>query len=390
MTQPISRRVAIHFPGFERMDVRAHYGRFKRAASGSGKVWGYSADVGPLSEDRAKPDFAVSSVLGNAQTSTSVYLCDHNALVEKLSDKPVPRRILAGFSSAALVILYGGATGYFRHAWRFGLFFLFPYLLMIAGLCAGLSVALLPHWLHLPALHYAWSVPIAWIAFRGLFVPFAERHFTLHLFADWQLAVSTARMDDPDLAGWLEQCCERLVTALNEPADEYVISSHSMGSTLAAHVLGMVLERDPAVVTGKRIVFLTLGGAILQAALLKPAETLRSRVGLIALAREVSFVEVHCLSDVIHFYKCPVVSLCGHPHLDQAERIYIRVRRLLDPAHYRRVRRDFLRVHRQYVLHGDTRGSFDFALSLTGPFPAHLTDDLSKRDFGMFETGSAE
>jgi len=104
----------------------------------------------------------------------------------------------------------------------------------------------------------------------------------------------------------------------------------------------------------------------------------------------VSFLEVQCLTDVIHFYKCDVVSLCGHHDAPQAGLVSIRVKHLLVPERYRRIKRDFLRVHRQYVLHGNMRGSFDFTLLTTGPFPADLTTDLSKRDFGRLLPASHE
>ncbi|WP_069060137.1 hypothetical protein [Sinorhizobium sp. RAC02] len=387
MTKTIERRVVVHFPGFEPMTASAHHGRFKRSAQFSSKVWDYSAIVSPLADEDVGPNFTVSSDVAGWNTSTTVHLCDHNGLLEKLTEKQILHRIVAGFFSAAQVVYYGAAAGYFRHAWRFGLFFVFPYLLMSLVLGACLFVAATPFWLDLRPWHYIWSVPLAWFGFQYVLFPLTERFLTLHLFADWQLAVSAARLDDPNLIKWLEQCAARLAKALDEPADEYVISSHSMGSTLAAHVLGMVLENNPAALVGKKVVFLTLGGAILQCALLRPAAKLRDRVGAIARVPEVSFVEVHCLTDVIHFYKCPVVSLCGHPDAPQAEQMYIRVKKLLEPERYKRIKRDFLRVHRQYVLHGDKRGTFDFSLLTVSPFPAHRTDDVSKRDFKALDEG---
>ncbi len=44
---------------------------------------------------------------------------------------------------------------------------------------------------------------------------------------------------------WVEACAISARQALDEPADEYVISSHSMGSSVAAHVIGLLLEREP-------------------------------------------------------------------------------------------------------------------------------------------------
>ncbi len=384
MIDLVRRRVVVHFPGFERMDAQAHHRRFKRSAERSAEIWGFSTDIDPLHEEQGAPHFTVVHETRNWRTTSVIYMCDHNALVEKFGRKSIFRRILAGFASFGYAVGQGALTAYFRHAWRFGLFFLFPFVLMTLVLGASLAVAALPSLLGFGPWHYFWSLPLAWVSGRGVFFPLSERFLTLHLFADWELAVSAARMNDPDLSCWLERHCDTMIEALNEPADEYVISSHSMGSTLAAHVFGMVLERKPDAVAGKRVVFVTLGGAILQCALLKTAGKLRQRVGAIAHASEVSFLEVQCLTDVIHFYRCAVVSLCGHHDAPQAELVSIRVKHLLHPERYRRIKRDFLRIHRQYVLHADMRGSFDFTLLTTGPFPAGLTTDYSKRDFGSF------
>jgi hypothetical protein len=109
---------------------------------------------------------------------------------------------------------------------------------------------------------------------------------------------------------------------------------------------------------------------------------LRQRVGAIARAPEVSWLEVQCLTDAIHFYKSRVVAVSGYPDAPQAELLFIRVKHLLSPEHYRKIRRDLLRVHRQYVLPADLRSPFDFTFQTTGPFPANQVSDFSKRDVG--------
>jgi hypothetical protein len=113
--------------------------------------------------------------------------------------------------------------GYFRHAWRFGLFFLFPFLLMtsLAAVCA--LTALLPALLSLEPLNYAWSLPCALALLKFVLPPVLTRFHTLHLFADWTLAVSIARLDNPEVNGWLESCRENAREALKEVAYEFVI-----------------------------------------------------------------------------------------------------------------------------------------------------------------------
>lgn len=381
MSECVNKRVVVHFPGFEPLDAQAHYGRFTRTVDHSARLWDFSAEAGAFHADEAASGFEVVCQGAGWRTSSRIHIFDHNVLVQDLGDRPLLRRLACGFLSAARVVSQGGLFGYFRHAWRFGLFFVFPFLLVAIAFAITLALAALPHWLGLSAWHFLWSLPLAGVFFRYVFLPFSGRYHTLHLFSDWELAVAVGRLTSPSLNRWLEESADRMMGALNEAADEYVITSHSMGSSLATHVLGMVLERNPQALSGKRVVFVTLGGAILQCALLQPAETMRRRIGAIARAPEVTFLEVHCLTDVIHFYKSRVVALAGHPDAPQAGLIFIRVRKLLSDARYRKIKRDFLRVHRQYVLHADRRGSFDFALMTTGPFPAHVPVDYVEHGF---------
>lgn len=134
-------------------------------------------------------------------------------------------------------------AGYFRHAWRFGLFFLFPFLLAALGAAVLLAAASLPLLAGLSAWNLLWTLPAAVLVFFKAFLPMAERFHTLHLFDDWRLAVSLARMDDAAANARRRDGPGRTGRA-PEDADEYVVASHSMGSSLAVHVIGMLLERN--------------------------------------------------------------------------------------------------------------------------------------------------
>ncbi|TCL73553.1 hypothetical protein [Rhizobium sp. BK251] len=372
----IAKRVVLHFPGFEPLDAKAHHARYARSAKQSAAVWGYFAATGDQQSGPA-PYFDVEATGADWHAQSRIYMLDHNDLLRLLVDKTLLRRLSDGFLSAWRVAISGGLVGYFRHAWRFGLFFLFPFLLMALGLLACGALAALPWLFGLPLLHLVWSLQLAFLLFKRAFLPFTERFHTLHLFADWELAVALARLDNNEICRWLEDCAQRARVALREEADEYVITSHSMGSSVAAHVIGMLLEREPELFAGKRVVFATLGCAILQCALLRPAAVLRSRVGLIARCRDVTWLDVHCLTDSIHFYKVPVVAATGHADAPQPRIIFIRMKHMLTAEHYRRIKTDFLRVHRQYVLGPDIRAPFDFTLLTAGPLPAAAFAEFS-------------
>ncbi|EJZ21754.1 hypothetical protein NE852_11235 [Rhizobium sp. Pop5] len=382
----IEKRVVLHFPGFEPLDGVAHRARYERSARQSASVWGYSVEAGAPDEGGDPLSFVVTTgaaatdetppeeETGSAgwQTKSRIHMVDHDVFVRRLRARGTLGQIMAGFRSCAQIMLEGGMRGYFRHAWRFGLFFLFPFLLTALAIVLTAQIAILPYALGFSPWHMLWSGLLALCFFVFAFLPFSERFHTLHLFADWEMAVALGRMDRTEFNDWLEDRATAVRKALAEEADEYVISSHSMGSSVAAHVIGILLEREPEIFMGKRVVFATLGSAILQCGLMSSATLLRARVGLIARCPEIFWLDVQCLTDSINFYKVPVVAVSGHADARPAEILLIRVKQMLTPEHYRKIRKDQLRVHRQYVLGPDLKASFDFTLMTSGPMPASV------------------
>jgi hypothetical protein len=366
----IEKRVVLHFPGFEPLDAAAHRARYGRSAKQSASVWDYSADVGELQEFGAAPYFDVRTNGDGWETNSRIHVLDHDGIVKMLNGRNLVVRLVMGFLAAMRVAFGGGLTRYFRHAWRFGLFFIFPFLLVLIGLLISSLIVQMPRHAGLPDWTLLLTVPAAIAFFVYVYLPQAERLHTVHLFADWELAVAMAGSKDASVECWIEACAKSAREALDQPADEYVISSHSMGSSAAAHVIGLLLEREPELFVGKRVVFSTLGSAILQCSLLRSASVLRSRVGLIARCQQIFWTDVHCLTDAIHFYKTRVAAVCGHADAPQPTIIFIRFKTMLTEEHYRRIKKDFLRMHRQYVLGPDRRAAFDFTLMTAGPLPA--------------------
>nr|WP_262913781.1 hypothetical protein [Rhizobium halophilum] len=390
---PVKTRVVLHCPGFEPLDSRDHHARYKRSAAQSGRTWGLDVAVGEFVQDRLSACFDVSCQDGLHVTKSRIYILDHFSLVAALTEKSIWKQTHSGYISAARVVWEGGMVSYFRHAWRFGLFFLFPFLLMTSVVAVCALTALLPALLYSEPLNYLWSLPCALALLKFVLPPLLEKFHTLHLFADWTLAIAIARLDNREVNSWMVTCRANAREALKEAADEYVTSSHSMGSAIAAYVIGTLLDEDPDLFRGKRVVFVTLGGAILQCSLMKSATTLRACVGRIARAEDVFWLEIQCLTDSIHFYKSRVVSLAGHPDAKQASIEFIRVKRLVSAERYRRIKRDFLRVHRQYVLGSDRRSNFDFTVMTAGPLPASLggkyapIDDAARKSTPNAPTG---
>ncbi|KQW28667.1 hypothetical protein ASE36_09200 [Rhizobium sp. Root274] len=365
----INSRVVLHFPGFEPLDAEAHRQRYQRSAAQAAQVWDCRFDVGPLLDSPADANFSVHAAAAGWTTQSEIHVFDHNDLITDLRRDSVWRQIAAGYAAGFSVIKQGAAAAYFRHAWRFALFFLFPYLFLALGAVIGLEIAVLPVTLDLNPFWLLLSLPIGYAFFRYGWMRFSDRYHVLHLLADWRLAVAIAE-NRSEVAAWIERQTDRAERALATSADEILVTSHSMGASLALSVVGRLIERNPTLPAGRRITFVTLGGAALQCSLLSGATVLRSRIGLVARHAEIDWFDIQCLTDPIHLYKCHTVALSGHPDAPQPKLAFVRFKHAMSAERYAKNRRDFLRMHRQYVLGPDQKSGYDFTLMTAGPLPA--------------------
>lgn len=374
----VKSRLVLYFPGFDPLDATAHHLRYQRAAALAGKTWDVDYAVGPLTNTPAGETFTVEASAGDWRTRSDIFVYDHNAVISQLRGAPVWQQIWLGFKAGAGIIAEGGAARYFRHAWRFGLFFIFPFLLMLVGGAVAAAIALLPSLLGLPLWLFAISLPAAALFFVKAFLPFAERFHTLHLYADWRFALAVGR-DEAIARDWIEERAALVLTALEQPSDEVLVISHSMGASLALAVIGRVLELRPDALDGRKLSFATLGGAALQCAFLSSADRLRESVGAIARHPEVTWFDIQCLTDPIHLYRCNTVALTGHKDAPQPKIVPIRFKHSLSPERYKKNKRNFCACIGSMFLGPDRKSGYDFTLLTAGPLSAASFADLDSQ-----------
>lgn len=371
----IHSRIVLHFPGFEPLNAEAHRQRYERSAAQAARIWQARFDVGALSVDETGPHFPVDAEVAGWATRSDIHVFDHNDLITAMRSEPVWLQIAKGFKAGFDVVRQGGAFGYFRHAWRFGLFFLFPFLFLAAGLALGVNIAAIPSTFDLSSWSFLLTVPAGALIFRYGVIRFSDRYHVLHLLADWRLAVAVAE-NRSEVASFIEAAADQAIAALKQPSDEVLVTSHSMGANFALSVIGRLIEKAPGVLDGRRIVFVTLGGAALQCSLLSSATVLRRRIGSVARAPSIDWFDIQCLTDPIHLYKCHTVALSGHKDAPQPKLVFVRFKHAMSTERYEKNRRDFLRMHRQYVLGPDQPSGFDFTLMTAGPLPANSFEAL--------------
>jgi hypothetical protein len=366
----IKKRVVLHFPGFEPLNAQQHRARFERAAAQSAQIWNVSITSESLNTAPDLSAFAVHASGPNWATETHYYMLDLADHIAHLQARNFLQIIIGGYAALAKVIIWGGTWNYLRYAWRFALFSIFPFLLMGLGMAMAAAIVFIPVMISIPNWNFIWAVPLAFGFFVYGFLPLASRFHTLLLFNDWQCAIDFATMQDEQLNARLAELFERARHAFSKQADEYLIISHSIGGNAAVHVLGQFLEREPHLIAGKNIVFASLGSGILQCALLRPAKQLRTRVCKIAAHPNIFWMDVQCMTDTSNFYKTKVAELCRYQGGQQPAISFIRLKTMLTKERYARIKKDLLRVHRQYVLGNDVRANYDYAFMCAGPLPA--------------------
>lgn len=360
------KRLLIHVPGFEPLDAGQHYKRFQRGAESASTLWGSTFTVGPF--DEASASFCINASDDHWATDTDCLIVDYSAHIKNYADMPLWKRYTHGFSAFVAVIAQGGMVGYLRHAWRFGLFFLFPFVFTLMAIAATMAIAAAPI-AGLGGFHALWSLPLAAAFFAFGFRPLANRLHTDLLFHDWAFAAAMAAINSQPHIALIDRLAARIEAALSKPYDEIVITAHSMGGVVAAHALGAALARNPALAPRDTpVTFAQLGGALLQSALLRNAHQLRTHVSTIAQCPNLTWLEVQCMTDPANFDKTdPLTILAVQPKPADYWRTNIRVKNLLEPSTYRRIKRDILRVHRQFVLSAERRAAYDFIPLVAGP-----------------------
>ncbi|MFN7125006.1 MAG: hypothetical protein ACK4M8_03930, partial [Allorhizobium sp.] len=155
----IHSRIVLHFSGFEPLNAEAHRQRYERSAAQAARIWQARFAVGALSVDETGAHFPVDAAVAGWATRSDIHVFDHNDLITAMRSEPVWLQIAKGFKAGFDVVRQGGAFGYFRHAWRFGLFFLFPFLFLAAGLALGVNIAAIPSTLDLSSWWFLLTVP---------------------------------------------------------------------------------------------------------------------------------------------------------------------------------------------------------------------------------------
>ncbi|MDA8869992.1 lipase [Rhizobiaceae bacterium] len=371
----MTRRAVFYIGGYDPKSPEAFFERLDREADRFAGVWDVELHTGEMT--RLDPHTTVESFTASGTLSGREWRCETDFHFVCLDDivlrdfeRPFLKRLARYLVTFADYTASGTGYAFLRHAWRFFIYFMYPF---VALLLAVIVSAAMAH------LIYSTGVALAWLAapfvflmtFSALAQMQMKRRYVFHLMDLWSFSRDFVHRSRSDIDVKLDAVSVRLSDAIeSDDYDECLLVGHSTGGALILNLMGRSLARGTRPSDHATVVsVLTVGSTALKVGLHPAAGWFRDQVAAIVAEPGIDWVEYQCRSDLINFYRTQPAQLMGVEDAHKPTVNFIRLRDMLDPATYRRVRGNFFAMHYRFVFGNSNRYHYDFPAICFGPAP---------------------
>jgi pimeloyl-ACP methyl ester carboxylesterase len=262
---------------------------------------------------------------------------------------------------------------------------------LLVGLAGGYAVTLLAGW-------PGWA---AWLIAAAAAIPatiygtqILDRKFSIHwLTRIYAFNIQQVHRQTPELDRRLDAWAGIVAAAVASGKwDEVLIVGHSTGAQAAVSLLARALKLDPDLARhGAQISLLTLGGSIPMLAWWPQAQWFRDELARVALQPALDWIDFTIAQDGACFALHDPVESAGIAHPEGAEPkpklLSAKLFDLYSPETFQAVRRNWYKVHFQYLMAGERLSEYDYFAITAGPLT--LADRYSHRattrDFDRFK-----
>ncbi|MEO1399449.1 MAG: lipase, partial [Pseudomonadota bacterium] len=257
---------------------------------------------------------------------------------------------------------------FLRHAWRFWFYFMYPFSMLAIGVAVSLVLSML---IATSGVALAWlTAPIIFVAAMASFMKLiAKPYFVFHLMDLWSFSSDFIHRRRPDMDAILDELSS-LVADNADGYDEIIMVGHSTGGALILDGAARALTSTPSIAAQKdRFWILTIGSTSLKIGLHPKAQWYRDKLNRALNGSNARWVEFQCHSDIINFARTNPAKLMGltriaSPHF---QAFNVRIKKMLHSKTYKRIKRNFFRVHYQFVFGNTRRYFYDFPAICFGP-----------------------
>ncbi|MCA2010678.1 hypothetical protein LCM17_04215 [Cereibacter sphaeroides] len=202
------------------------------------------------------------------------------------------------------------------------------------------------------------------IGFRKLDTKF----FAYYMLYDFAQVASHRGAYGEALQARLDQFADEVAAALTEGNDEVLIVGHSSGAALAV-TLAAAVERRGLPEGGARLALLTLGQAVPMQGFLPKATRLRADLHQLASSEAVTWVDVSARGDGVCFWLTDPPAVCGVAPKHPVNPLVFSAAfsETVSPEKWREIRRQFFRLHIQYLAAFERPRDYDYFQITAGP-----------------------
>jgi hypothetical protein len=386
-TSVVRKRGFLCIGGYEPIGPEWWHQRFVRELKRFETTWNAKAAVSPpvLSEDGALASWQIETEGANWRVETEYRLLRWDDFVTADFARSNFERWPRGIAALLDFVVSGAAFRYFRTSIRYGLFFLYP--LVILAAIAAVSI-FLPRLfalagLPVPALL---AVALSIVCFIGLLYLAGRLLMLDYMFDDWIFASEFVHRRRAGLDARFDRFARGIVAMSRDRSfDEVIVSAHSLGGALIMDVFNRALNLDPELGRrGPRLWLMATGSSLLKEALHPKAEWLRAASGRVADAPGIDWIEYQAVVDVISFYNVNPVEEMGFAKKRNPAVQKVRMRQMLSRETYKRFKGNFFRLHRQWGMGNEVRYFYDYFQAICGPAPLARRVELRERLLDAF------
>ena len=377
----VKRRLVIYVQGYDPRGLAEYYRMFRREYRRTCELYGLSGEISRAENDpeRFITTWNVETKGAGWQTATRYMFLRWEDIIRQDFVRPAWWKIVNMYCTYFHSILNGIMLRIARAHWRFGLFTLYPFVMMTAWAClgalAGLAATDLLLELGAPIVTARLVGVVAGLGSFASILWLTERKtYLLYLCDDCASTYQFVNRRRPDWEERLEAFAGYVVDAVRQSdADEVVIVGHSSGSFLAVEVLDRALTRDPELGRhGPKVALLTVGGNLPIVGFHRQAQWFRDRLRRLAVAPDIAWVDYQSRHDVMNFW--PFDPIAGHgivlgPERRNPQVVAISFRDIWAPDDFSGRRWRFFRAHFQFLMANERLGAaYDYYLICCGPF----------------------
>lgn len=361
----VARRAVFLVGGYERNDSAGFFRRIGREMARFSACW--SIDTRMEEPVSAPGGIAATAHIAyhgaDGDCSSELTFLSFDDLVKRDGSRPFILRLWVYLVSFLDCVASGTMFRFFQTNWRFALYFLYPFVALSAFAGVGYGLYRLVSAASFPGsgiLGVLFGLLAAYAMGRSI----GRRYFVFHLMDLWSFSREHLRCRRPDMDQRLDAWSQLIDDRLKEGSfDEVLLVGHSTGGPLILDVAHLLAERLAGEGRAVDFTLLTVGSTSLKVCLHPAANRARMRLEGLARYPDLRWTEFQALTDIINFYKCDPYRLAGltHQRDDEFPRMFqVRFREMLVAESYKRIKRNFFRVHYQFISANSRRYFYDF------------------------------